>query len=166
MRFLLLLLPFLLASCGLSSTPQGKALPTLASPDRAAAWGAPAVTKSTGGYIMVYQNPSNSKERLTIKGSRALLYGLSYPPDIKGEEMVGGKMVKTNRPQVWQKAQITGNDVYFYQSHDPTFERGARYKTLGEQLTGPGVVIGYYAIEIEGTKNQMRHWISELRFVQ
>ena len=166
MKFLLFLFPLILASCGSSSTPEGEALPVLGSPARAAAWGAPSITKVKNGYMMVYQNPSNNSEMLTIKGSRDLLFGLTYPPDIKGRKLVAGKMMETSTPQVWQKVQITGKDVYLYQSHAPLDGRGSRYKTLGEQLTGPQGIIGNYAVEIEGSNNQMRRWISELRFTR
>ncbi|YCM44948.1 hypothetical protein V2O64_02810 [Verrucomicrobiaceae bacterium 227] len=164
MKVLFLLLPLLLAHCATSSTPKGEALPVLASPARSSDWGSPAMIDTPNGYHLVYQNPDNSQERVTIKGSRDLLYGLSYPPDIKGVEFVDGKMVTTKTSQKWQKAQIQGEDIYFYQSHFPTEGQGPRYKTLGEELVAPNGVIGYYAVDLEGSNSQVRRWLSELRF--
>lgn len=166
MKSLLLLFSLILASCITSSTPEGKTLPVLASPARATAWGSPTVSKTSEGYEMAYQNPSNASERLVIKGSRKMFYGLTFPPDIKGQKTMNGRPVKTNTPQVWQKVQITGQPAFLYQSHSPMDGRNARYKIIGEQLNGPGGVFGYYAIELEGSNNQVRPWISELRFIQ
>ena len=75
-------------------------------------------------------------------------------------------MVETSTPQIWQKVQIADQEAYLYQSHHPLNGRGARFKILGAELKGPGGIIGYYSVEIEGSKNQMRAWISELRFIR
>lgn len=164
MKLLFLIFPMILVGCVTSSTPKGETLPVLGNPARAAAWGTPSVSKTPDGYQMVYQNPANRKEQITIIGSRNLTYGLSYPPNIKGQKTVGGKTVKTSTPQVWQKVQIVGKNAYFYQSHEAMDGRNARYKTLGEELTDPRGVFGYYAVDAEGSNNQVRGWISELRF--
>jgi hypothetical protein len=166
MKFPLLIFPIILASCVTSTTPKGEALPVLGSPARASAWGAPTMNKTSDGYEIVYQNPSNRNERVSIKGSRKLLYGLRYPPHIKGQSSEGGKVVKTATPQGWQKVKIAGQNAYLYQSHYPVDGRAARFKTLGEQLAGPSGTFGHYAVDIEGSNIQMRRWISELRFLQ
>lgn len=166
MKFLaILIIPCLLASC-VSKTPDGEALPVLASPARESAWGSPKVVALKNGYQRIYENPSNKAESLKIKGSRELLYGLNYPPNIKGEKIVGGKKQVISTPQVWQKGAINGEEVYLYQSHYPIAGEGPRHKTLGAELKDPKGVVGYYSVEVEGTNQQARRWLSELSFVR
>lgn len=159
------LLAALLVSCG-SGTPEHEALPMLASPSRQAAWGAPKVTQTDRGYELLYENPLNQAESLKIKGSRTFLYGLNFPPDIRGQKVVDGKKISTKTAQVWQKTEIAGKEVYLYQTHYPINSEGARHKTHCAELMNSRGVIGYYSVDIEGSKSQVNRWLKELRFVR
>jgi len=81
------LLSFLCLLTHCSSTPPGSSLgpstlPILSSPARANAWGPPERTKAKDGYSLLYINPANSKEKLTITGSSELMFFLLYPPHL------------------------------------------------------------------------------------
>lgn len=165
MKFILFALPLLaLSSCSQSSSTstEQKNIPFLKSSTRETSWGKAKKSQSADGYELSYKNPQNRSESLTIKGSPNFFFGLTYPPDIKGEKLVDGKMIETRTPQVWQKTKVAGKNIYFYQSHFPMRGRGPRFKTLCTNFQAPNGAEGFYLIEIEGTKNQAQQWLSEL----
>ena len=166
--WLLLLLPFLTqcSSSSSSASSSSAPLPTLSSPARAKAWGAPKVEKTASGYLFAYVNPSNQKEQLRISGSREMMPFVVYPPNIKGTKMIDGVATQVKTPQMWNKALVQKTTVKWYQSSFPTAKRAAEFRTLGAFLKDNSGGSGHYRIEAEGTKDQMRNWLSELQFGQ
>lgn len=157
----------LLTHC--SSTPPGSSLgpstlPILSNPTRANAWGAPKKTKTSDGYILLYINPANNKEKLTITGSSELMFFLLYPPHLRGTLIINGKTAQIDEAQLWKKALVAEQTVKWYHAHLPSTHYGSIFRTLGTGLKDSSGKIGQYRIEVEGTKNQMRNWLSELRF--
>ncbi len=167
---ILLLLPFL-TQCASRSTSGSShrsasttTLPILSNPARAQAWGAPSITKNADGYRYSYTNPANPKEKLRIFGSRAMMPFFVYPPNIKGTKLVNGVPTQTNEAQLWSKALLAGKTAKLYQSSFANADQAAEFRTLGLTLKDSSGASGQYRIEAEGTKNQVRTWLSELRF--
>ena len=163
------LLSFLCLLTHCSSTPPDSSLgpstpPILSSPARANAWGPPERTKAKNGYSLLYTNPANSKEKLTITGSSELMFFLLYPPHLRGTRIVNGNTVQINEAQLWKKALVAEQTVKWYHAHLPSTHYGSIFRTLGTELKDGSGKIGQYRMEIEGTKNQMRNWLSELQF--
>ena len=156
--WLVLLLPFL-AQCS-SSNSTSKHLPSLSSPARAQAWGQSLVLLTRDGYQKTYINPSNPKEILRIIASRQIMPFFAYPPNIKGIE------TRANTPQVWQSSSVNGTSINWYQSTYSSSNRASVFRTLGAELKDRSGGRGQFRIEAEGTKNQMRTWLSELRIGQ
>lgn len=164
-RFLLSLIPLLLlANCGQSVSGRAGDLPILASPAREAAWGPPHIADTPTGYLMTYRNPDDETENISIKGSRKILFALVYPPDIRGLAIKDGNWATTKTPQIWQKTEIAGQKVYYYQSDSPMAGRRSCFGTLGTELKSSDGTRGNYAVKIEGSNQLMRKWLSELRF--
>jgi len=158
------LLPFVLLLPQCSSSSGTAEVPILASPARAQAWGSPGVTRTKKGYTMTYQNPSNSKERLVIKGSQKSFFFTLYPPNLIGTRIVNGTPTKISEAQLWQKSLVLGQTVKWYQRTLPTEQNGALFRSLGTELKTSDGRTASYRFEVEGTKNQMQSWLSELRF--
>jgi hypothetical protein len=156
--------PLLLLSQCAPGPSGGESLPTLASPARARAWGSPSRELTDRGYVITYRNPSNSREELKIYGSRTSFFHLFYPPDIRGTSLINGVPTQISKPQTWSKAKILNQDVKCFQRFFPSSDDGAVFHTLGTDLRTPDGSRGFYRIEVEGTKNQMQRWLSELRF--
>ena len=162
---LILALAIFLPSCS-SYNSSDKPLPVLTSPSRAQAWGSPKVTKTEDGYSLTYSNPSNDKESITIVGARKAMYQLYYPPNLIGTRTVNGIPTKIDEAQVWQRAMVAGRTVRLYQRFLSSSHHGSIFRTVGAELQNPTGGKGSYRIEIEGTKNQVQTWLSELRFTQ
>ena len=163
------LLSFLCLLTHCSSSPSDSSLatstlPVLSSPARANAWGTPEKTRTKDGYKLLFTNPSNSKEKITIIGSRELMFFLLYPPHLRGNRMINGREIEVNEAQLWKKALVAGQTVKWYHAHLPSPDYGSIFRTLGTELKDRSGKIGQYRIEVEGTKNKMRNWLSELRF--
>jgi len=162
------LLLFFLTQC--SSPPptdqplSTEALPILTNPARAKIWGPPSISQNANGYTSTYINPSNPKEKLRIIGSHKGMPFFVYPPNIKGLKTVNGIDTPSNEAQVWKKALVKGKTVKWYQSRFANSQQAAEYRTLATELNDQSGGKGQYRIEVEGTKNQMRTWLSELRF--
>ena len=152
---LVLLVPFLV-QC--SSSSSSKPLANLSSPARAQAWGSPKTTQTAGGYRKTYTNPSNSKESLTITGTSKLLPFFVYPPHIKSPQ--------GDIPQKWKTSLVMGKTMQWYQSSVPTSTRGSIFRSMGLTLSNQSGASGQFQIEAQGSKNQVRTWISELRLGQ
>lgn len=164
-RLSLAILPFLFFLPQCSSGPSGDAgLPVLKSPARARAWGAPRMEETGRGYKLTYSNPSNDRERLTIEGSRRPFYFLLYPPNLTGTRVLNGVSTEVNEPQVWQKSLVLNQTVKWYQRSLPDDDFGGLFRSLGAVLKNAEGETGSYRFEVEGTKNQMQRWLSELRF--
>lgn len=161
----LVVIPFLLSHCA-SGPSADTPLPVLSSPSRAQAWGPPKTTSTKGGYRLTYTNPSNSKERLVIEGSPKPFYHLFYPPNLTGTRTVNGIAVEVNQAQMWQQSLVLNQPVKWYQRTLPSEDYGAIFRSLGAPLKTPSGSAGFYRVEVEGTKNQMQRWLSELRFRQ
>jgi len=166
---MIILLPLLafLTHCSTNNPNSGSGtstLPVLSSPARAKAWGAPQIVPTKDGYKMTYTNPANDKERVTITGSRELMFFLYYPPNLKGTRMVEGTATKVDEAQLWKTALIAGQKVKWYHAHLPSANYGNIFRTLGAELKDGAGNAGHYRIEVEGTKNQMQSWLSELEF--
>ncbi len=167
--FLLLLLPFLTQCSSQSTSGSGSGAelpPILASPARAKAWGAPRTVKDSSGFISTYINPSNPKEMIRIFGTNKMLPFFVYPPNIKGTKIVNGVATQADEAQLWTKLPLVGKTAKLYQSSFPSASKAAEFRTLGMTLKDPSGNSGQYRIEAEGTKNQVRTWLSELRFGQ
>lgn len=169
-KLTLLLLPLLslLTHCS-SHTPSGSTsskhpLPVLSSPSRAKAWGPATIEKKPHGYLSTYTNPANPKEILRIYGSKKLMPFFIYPPHIKGQKIVNGTPTNISQAQVWDKALLMNQSVKLYQATFASKTAAAEFHTLGTPLKDPSGINGNYRIEAEGTKNQVRTWLSELRF--
>ena len=163
LRLALLGLPILLLLPQCSSGPSdGASVPILSSPSRAQAWGRPKSEPTSRGYKLTYKNPSNSKERLTIEGSRSAFYHLLYPPNLIGTRTINGVSTEVNEPQVWQQALVANQRVNWYQRTLPNKDHGSIFRTLGEHLKNSDGVRASYRIEVEGSKNQMQRWLSEV----
>ncbi len=164
----LLLLPLLplVTQCSSSggTTSSASSLPTLSSPARAKAWGAPETLKNANGYRTTYTNPANSKEKVSIIGSSKLMPFFVYPPRIKGTTVVNGAATSAGQPQLWNKSLIQGTTVKWYQVSFPSGDNGAKFTTLGIELKGQDGRNGQFKIEIEGSKNQVPSRLAELRF--
>ena len=126
--------------------------------------GAPGIVQTASGYTMTYANPVNGKEKLTITGSRELMFFLYYPPNLKGTDILNGVATEVSEPQVWKKSLIAGQSVKWYHASLPSADRGGVFKTLGTGLKDNSGSSGSYRIVAEGTKKQMQTWLSELRF--
>ena len=113
---------------------------------------------------MIYTNPGNAKEKVTITGSRELMFFLYYPPHLRGTRMINGNAVEIDQAQLWKKALIAGQNVKWYHAHLPSANYGGIFRTLGAELRDDSGRIGQYRIEVEGTKKQMQTWLSELTF--
>ena len=161
----MLLLPFLalLSHCSSSSTSKGP-LPTLESPARAKAWGSPKTTSETNGYKLTYTNPSNDREKVIITGSRDPMFTVVYPPNLKGTRVINGVPTQVSEPQLWKKALIGKKTVKWYHAYLPDEQDGAVFHTLPAELKDSNGSPGIYQIEVQGTKNQMLNWLSELKF--
>ena len=165
------LLSFLCLLTHCSSTPPDSSiglstLPILSSPARANAWGPPEKTKAKNGYSLLYTNPANNKEKLTITGSSELMFFLLYPPHLRGTRIIDGNTFQVDEAQLWKKARVANQTVKWYHAHLPSTHYGGIFRTLGTELKNGSGKIGQYRIEVEGTKNQMQTWLSELRFRQ
>lgn len=165
-HFKLLLLPLLGLLTQCSSPDSAKPLTVLSSPARAKDWGPPQTVQGNGSYTKTYTNPINGKEKVTITGSREPMYFLYYPPNLIGTITQNGVTTQVNEPQVWMKSLVENQTVKWYQSTLPSDTKGSVFRTLGADLRDRSGNLGSYIIEIEGTKNQMRNWLSELRFEQ
>ncbi len=164
-RIALFFLPLLGLLTQCSSTNSAPApLPTLSSPSLEKAWGAPGIVQTASGYTMTYANPVNGKEKLTITGSRELMFFLYYPPNLKGTDIINGVATEVSEPQIWKKSLIAGQSVKWYRASLPTADRGGVFKTLGTGLKDNSGSSGSYRIVAEGTKKQMQIWLSELGF--
>lgn len=164
---MIILLPLLglLAHCSSNSSGAGaETLPVLSSPARAKAWGSPQTVPTKDGYKMTYTNPVNGKEKVTITGSSELMFFLYYPPNLKGTRMVDGKATTVDEAQLWKKALVAGQTVKWYHAYLPSAHNGNIFRTLGTELKDSSGRTGQYRVEVEGTKNQMQSWLSELRF--
>jgi len=148
------------------SSLKAPTIPVLSSPARANTWGIPEKTQMKDGYQLLYTNPSNSKEKLTITGSNKLMFFLLYPPHIRGTRMINGRAIEVDEAQLWKKALVADQTVKWYHAHLPSAHYGSIFRTLGTELKDGSGKIGQYRIEVEGTKNQMRNWLSELSFPQ
>lgn len=163
----ILLFPFVVLFSGCSSGPSNdKPLPVLRSPARAEAWGAPKREATKDGYRLTYTNPSNKRERLLIEGSRSSFYHLLYPPNCTGTRLVNGVPTRVSEAQMWQKSLVLNQPIKWYQRSLQADDFGAIFRSLGAELKAPDGSKGFYRIEVEGTKNQMQSWLSELRFGQ
>jgi len=148
------------------SSLEASTIPVLSSPARANTWGIPEKTQMKDGYQLLYTNPSNSKEKLIITGSNKLMFFLLYPPHIKGTRIINGRAIEVDEAQLWKKALVADRTVKWYHAHLPSALHGSIFRTLGTELKDSSGKIGQYRIEVEGTKNQMRNWLSELTFSQ
>ena len=155
---LLALFPLLVQCAG---SYDSKPLAVLSNPSRAQAWGPPRTTQSADGYEMAYVNPSNPKEKFTITGSKGMMPRFYYPPNIKGTR--SGTTGEASESQKWNFAKVNGKVVKWYQSSFSTSEKPAVFRSMGVELANQTGGRGQYRIEAEGTKNQVRTWISELR---
>jgi len=113
---------------------------------------------------MTYTNPVNGKEKVTITGSRELMFFLYYPPNLKGNNIINGVATAVSEPQLWKKSLVAGQTVKWYHAYLPTADRGGVFKTLGTELKDNSANRGSYRIVVEGTKKQMQSWLSALRF--
>jgi hypothetical protein len=163
------LLSFLCLLSHCSSTPSDSSLghstlPILSSPARADDWGTPEKTQTKNGYKLSYANPANSKEKLTITGSDELMFFLLYPPHLRGTRIINGSAIEVDEAQLWKKSLVAEQTVKWYHAQLPSIHYGSIFRTLGTELKDGSGKVGQYRIEVEGTKNQMRNWLSELRF--
>jgi hypothetical protein len=156
LTILIPLFPLLVQCAG---SYDAKPLAVLSNPSRAQAWGPPLTTQTANGYEMAYVNPSNPKEKFTITGSKGMMPLFYYPPNIKGNGTAG----EVSESQKWKFAKVNGKVVKWYQSSFPTSEKPAVFRSMGVELANQTGGRGQYRIEAEGTKNQVRTWISELR---
>jgi len=106
---------------------------------------------------MTYVNPDNSKEQFTIIGSKSMMPLFYYPPDIKGAAR------EARKSQKWKFANVNGKVMKWYQSSFPTSNSPAVFRSMGVELANQTGGRGQYRIEAQGTENQVRTWISELR---
>ena len=63
---------------------------------------------------MTYTNPANDKERVTITGSRELMFFLYYPPNLKGTRMVEGTATRVDEAQLWKTTLIARQKLKWY----------------------------------------------------
>jgi hypothetical protein len=115
---------------------------------------------------MTYTNPVNEKESLKIMGSNDAMFYVLYPPNLKGTRVIDGVPTPVSEPQTWKQTPVVGQPVKYYQRTLPTRTEGVLFRTLGQKLKAPNGSFGFYRFEVEGTKNQMQSWLSELRFAQ
>lgn len=154
---------FLLTQC---ASPNPETVPKLASPARVEAWGPPQTIPTNDGYQRTYRNPDNEKERLKIIASNDAMYYVLYPPNLTGTRVIDGVATIVSEPQIWQQTPVAGQSVKYYQRNLPSENQGPLFRTLGRKLKAPDGSFGFYRFEVEGSKNQMQSWLSELHFVQ
>lgn len=152
-----------LVNCSTDSSST-EVLPKITNPARAKAWGPPSTKRFPEGYQLSYTNPDNGREHLRIIASTKPTPYLLYPPNVTGTRMVNGVPTSVNEPQTWNKSLALGVPIKWYQKTLEGPDSSPLFRSLGQKLKSPEGNSGYFRFEVEGTKNQMQMWLSELRF--
>ena len=122
-----------------------------------AKWGKPSIeVSSSGGYRLMYGDPTKPFNRLIIYGYVKPPPTINSPPDASGREKINSGLTGMSVPQKWRYATVKGKNVRWFQESLPSIAHGAYFSTEGFTLSGPDRRVGYYRIVTEGAERNFR----------
>ena len=66
-----------------------------------------------------------------------------FPPHVKGQTVVNGKLKKTSTAQEFRTATIMGKRTKFYQLEEGNGTKADLYRAMGMQFTNPDGQVGH-----------------------
>ena len=107
-KYLALFFLPILCQCSSNSAQTKAPAPTLHNRALEKSWGKPKLEQTSCGYRVVYTNPSDKRNKLTINTRSRMWASHQFPPYVKRQELVNGEMKVTSTPQVFRNATVMG----------------------------------------------------------